>query len=386
VPLQPQQIGPALVGTTLAPDPQSVERSRDRRAECFTARTALWTDSTLKRVRRCGRVSVRHSGEVAVRLTAGRAGFAGVSTCGSVWACPVCARKIATERQKDLQAAVEFWEAQGGAVALGSFTVSHRAGQSLKAVWDAVSDGWKSITSGRVWKRNAATFSIEGWHRVVEVTHGRNGWHVHIHVVLFLHHGLGLVERAALTAAMLGRWNTGIGKHGFSSSAQHGADIRMVHGAESAKVLADYFTKGVYQPDGSAGSTVALEVTRGDLKSARGDSETPFQILRRYVAGGEVDALDTWQEWERGSKGRRQTAWSRGFREVVRLCAEKTDEQIAGEEAGSALDDVVILTGDAWRVVRWQAWAVLDVLEQQGGAMLRAWLDRHGLEYRLPGL
>lgn len=374
---------------TIQEDAASVERSRGRRAEAYSARAVLWTDSTLKRVRLCGHHSVRRSGVVAVRLSysAGHAvaGYAGVATCGSVWACPVCARKIAAARQVELETAIGRWEALGGCVALATFTVSHQQGQALGSVWDAVSAGWNAVTGGRVWKRNARDYGIEGWARVVEVTNGAAGWHVHVHAALFLHHGLGAWARAGLTDSLLARWRRGIAKHGFTASAEHGADVRMCHGRDARRLLADYFTKGSYEPSGDAGALAALEVTRGDLKRSRGHSRTPFGILADFIASGDVADWELWAEWEAGSKGRRQMTWCRGLRDLLRLTAERTDDEIAAEEMGSAVDDVVLLPRETWNVLRWRGFLLLDVLETGGVVAGRAWLDTHGLAWHWPG-
>jgi hypothetical protein len=364
------------------------QRSRDRRADCITALAFLWDESSLKSIRHCSRNPITADGSVAVRsrLVDGRAvaGFAGLMRCGSVWSCPECSRKIAARRQVELEEACAAWERLGGALGMLTLTVSHRQGQSLKSVWDAVSAGWARVTSGAAWKRQQRTFGVEGWHRVVEVTHGANGWHCHIHVVLFLHHGLGPVERAALSALMLAGWRKGIGKHGFSASEQHGADVRMVHGADAAAVLADYFTKGVYRPDGSAAASVALEATRGDLKQGRNGSRTPFGVLYDVIRNGDADDLAVWHEWERGSHRRRQTAWSKGFRAYLELGAAATDEDIAAEQLGNESDDVVILEADTWRRVRSTRWVILDVVETCGVHGLVVWLDAHGLAWRFP--
>lgn len=366
----------------------TVERGRLRRADRYIARSHLWDLSTLKRVRLCGKVSVRQDKTVAVRhaIRDGRAsvGYAGLYTCGSVWACPVCSAKIARHRQGEIEQTCAWWERQGGTLAMATFTVSHRRGQSLKSVWKAVTDGWHEITSGRAWKRNSATFGIEGWIRVLEVTHGANGWHVHVHTLFLLHHGLAQFEQHALSAALLGRWRTGIGKHGFSASSRRGVDLRQLHGADPARVLADYFTKGVYSPDGTAAAVAGLELARGDLKETRsGGSRTPFRILYDLLEYGDADDAELWAEWEQGSYRKRQMAWSKGLRELVRI-TDKSDEDIAADELGSADDDVLVLTAETVTATRYVRHELLDALEARGLPGLRDWLHVRGLSFMTP--
>ena len=371
-------------------DPASVDRSRRRRADNYEARRALHQISALPRVRKCGRTPVTADGSVALRVTekAGRrvAGFAGLATCGSVWACPVCSAKVAAARQDEVGRAAAWWEAQGGALGFLTLTVSHKAHNSLRSVWDAISAGWHSITSGRAWKRNAETFGIEGWSRFIEVTHGENGWHVHVHVILFLHHALGQVDVAVASAALLGRWRSGIAKHGFRASDQHGADLRMLTSDDAAAEISRYVTKTVYRPSRSAADTAALEATRGDLKQTKGTGHrTPFGILADLVRSGDAEDLALWEEWERTSRGKRQMAWSKGLRELVQVLDvdELSDEDIAAEVIGTSADNVVILPGPTWRLLYWAAELLLEVAETRTAAVIH-WLDDRGLDWSPP--
>lgn len=72
------------------------------RIDRWVARGVLWEVSSLPRVKKCGRVTVRGSGHVDVRKTADAVGFAGLHTCGSVWACMVCNAKIQAVRRLEL--------------------------------------------------------------------------------------------------------------------------------------------------------------------------------------------------------------------------------------------------------------------------------------------
>ncbi|MGP5021406.1 hypothetical protein ACTXIU_07370, partial [Glutamicibacter arilaitensis] len=172
-----------------------------------------------------------------------------------------------------------------------TMTVSHKRKDALKDVWDAVSSGWGSVTSGGVWSNaeteqefearlqrwensglaheeakrlgqkppraprgwhkrqypeikrgDKAKYGVIGWARAVEVTRGANGWHVHIHAVLVLEGRQQAHERAyALGRSMHVRWNKGIAKRGFTSSKEHGLRVDVSEGAE--RQLAEYLAK-----------------------------------------------------------------------------------------------------------------------------------------------
>ncbi|WP_075334846.1 hypothetical protein [Pseudonocardia sp. Ae717_Ps2] len=86
----------------------------------YRARRELAAITSLSRVKKCGRVSTNEGGEVSLHHTPGpegepgTAGFGGLATCGSVWACPVCSAKISARRSKDLEQLIN-WNADRGA-------------------------------------------------------------------------------------------------------------------------------------------------------------------------------------------------------------------------------------------------------------------------------
>jgi hypothetical protein len=356
---------------------QSARRAR------YAARDALWDWSSLARVRGCGRSAsaigtaqgwearsvakpvgrlpiqapgsrVRvHQGSgygggviavdpvvhvVRKRDAEGnvRAAFNGVQSCGSVWACPVCAHKIQTHRQAEVNAALDRAEALGWRVAFTTHTVRHSAGQPLAAVWGAVSGAWRAAVSGsRQWRADRERWGIQGYLRLVEVTHGRNGWHVHVHSLVFFTRADG--DRWALAAEQIGqrmqaRWTKALTGTPFRPGSRHGGDSRLL---VSRDRLAAYFTKGLYDVKGFG--SAASEVTSGS-KVARSGNVTPFGLLARIVSAGDADDLARWWEWETVSRGRRQLLWSNGLRAQLLPEPEADDEDLAdADEPGQVL-------------------------------------------------
>src|SRR5438270_3697804 len=91
--------GGALGGSPweYANNPGHAVGKAERRREDFAARRVLWRVSRHERTRKCGRVAKGLSVAVAMRDD-DTAAFRDVVTCGSVWSCPVCARKIMAGR------------------------------------------------------------------------------------------------------------------------------------------------------------------------------------------------------------------------------------------------------------------------------------------------
>lgn len=332
------------------------------RSARYAAQRILWRESSLDRVKACGfKLNGECADRVAVKLAGGVAGFSGLQTCGSVHACPVCSQKIMAQRAEDVQAAVLAWH-KGvqlapapvkGRVVFATFTMRHKKSQSLNELWDALSYAWSKVTSGRAWTAEAELFGVElpreiktgpnkgqirhahriNFVRAVEVTHGRNGWHVHIHALLFVKEAITDTEIDLLGDMMFARWSDALTRFGLEApTRENGVDVRRVRRHDS-KALGDYFTKNVYV--GRVKETGAgWEVAGGAGKTARGKNRTPFQILSDVSATGDAEDLELWHEFEAASKGRRQLTWSGSLREVLGLAAEKTDQEIAEEDLG----------------------------------------------------
>jgi hypothetical protein len=328
-------------------------------------------------------VAITSGGSVAVREFGGIGGFAGLSTCGSVWACGVCNAKIMARRQLEIGAAVEVWKASGGQVAFGTMTMRHWTGHRLEDLWVALSKAWNRVTGGKSWQRDKKRFGIAGWLRVVEVTFGENGWHVHIHALFFLESLTVAPELEALKSSMFGRWSAALKSLGLPSPLAVGQDLHVLDGAAD-EALATYFTKAVH-----SAKRIGLELTSTQTKKARGVYKTrsPWAFLDDVLDLGDADALGYWHEYQRASKGRRQLTWSRGLRELLGLRAEKSDEEVAGEELGTKDDDLVLITAAGWRVVIGSRLMVpiLEIVEKQGLSGVRALLDVSGVEYELIG-
>jgi hypothetical protein len=344
----------------------------------YLRRYLLWDESSLERVRKCGRVPVRSM--VSVRRTGDVVGLAGLASCGSVWADPVCNAKIMARRSLEIGAAVALWQSQGGQVALHTFTMRHRAGQPLGTLWDALQGAWARATTGTSWYRDRAAHGLAGWLRVVEVTVGRNGWHVHVHALLLLRGKATPGTVSALHRSMVGRWSRGLVAAGLSAPLMAGQDARLISGPADSE-LARYFTKSVDQ-----GRAMGLELTQSQGKRSRSahGTETPWTLIDR-VSSGDADALDLWHEWERGSKGRRQITWSQGARDLLRIGVEVTDEEIVAEELGSKHDDLVLLPKDSWAVLvraPWMVFALLAAAKAGGSRAAADLLDAWGLPYQ----
>ena len=108
--------------------------------------------------------------------------YRGLQTCGSVWACPVCAAKIAERRRIELLEAMEMHKAQGGAVSLLTLTTPTSEVTTSRCFLEQQGNALQGFLRDRKVKEVFSEMGYLGQVRALEVTHGRrsdrnNGWH-----------------------------------------------------------------------------------------------------------------------------------------------------------------------------------------------------------------
>jgi hypothetical protein len=303
------------------------DAARTRRRAQWDALAVQWSRSTLERVRKCRRVVCDHA--VSLNLTEHGAGYAGLTTCGSVWACPRCSAQIWARRADELDQGVRAWDASGGKVAMVTLTMRHDATQPLDELWDALSKAWAAASGNYRGARDAiATAGGAGWARVVEATHGANGWHLHVHALMFVDQDADVDE---LGAAMFAAWASRLVGLGMSApiATSGGLDVRTMDLSESAGEVARYVSKATYE----ATAAVVGELAGQHGKRAGRGNRRPWDVLRELGEHGRDHDAAIWREWEQASKGRRAIGWKRGTRELLRIGPELADEDLADDLA-----------------------------------------------------
>lgn len=362
----------------------------DRKRVRYQRRELLWKVSKLQSVRQCGRVPRSEDSGVTLRCSTGIAGYAGLQHCGSVWACPVCAARILVHRALEIGAVLGEAIRQGHPLGFITLTMKHSKSMPLELLWGAGAKGWRRAITGRGWV--SVEPMVAGWVRVWEVTHGRNGWHVHVHCVMVMELGATAADLDAVAGGMFDRWSRGLVAAGLKAPLRKGQDWHMVTGEQAAEQLAEYLAKSVSVMDQlrvvaareSLARGMGLELTHTMPGRARDDLKTRpvWALLDDLAETGEIGA---WREWEKTSKGRKQVGWSNGLRErFAPSIDEVTDLAIVEEEVGTAADDVVRWTGDQWRDFVSVPGLALELLEvaERGGAQaardqLRSWGVAH---------
>lgn len=287
-------------------------------------------------VSRCLRWTVpnRHA-EVMYARDHGKAFYAGLETCGSVWECPVCAAKISERRRAEVLAAMTAHKAAGGQVLLLTLTNPHHYGDDLRQLLDGQARALRGFWSTRAARRLLDSIGCVGSIRALEVTDGtkrqsNNGWHPHYHILLFVRAGLDL---ARLRRDFFVLWSNGCHLAGMEPpSFQHGVSL------EDGSFAEKYVSKWGLEN----------EMTKGHIKQGKDKGRTPFDLLRDY-AQGDKQAGALFVEYANAFKGKRQLFWSRGLKAHFAI-EEATDQELAEREEENA-EQGCTLSREDWALV-----------------------------------
>jgi Replication protein len=386
-PGSPQQV-PAAKRRRTAPQgpPREVAEEWDhsaRRSQLWSVLRFLRTITTNPRQQTCRHHPHGQFAEVRKRLD--KAHWSGLVTCGLVWTCPLCGIKIAAERAADICAAITTHYSAGGQVALLTFTLRHSRSDSLSPLLDGLTGAWRTATRSRLPRALLAAYSV-GWIKRVEITVGRNGWHPHLHVLVFLNAGVTADDLERLAVAMASAWEGRLVRDGFGTiDREHGVTWKLLKLGAAHELVSDYVAK--------AG---ALELANPGTKLARAtSSRTPLQLLADLQEGAR-NGLDggpqkrdraLWAEYEAATRRRQMMRWSKGLRALLvpELGDELTDEEAAA--AGDGLGRLLLLLDrDAYRNVRLiereaqvLSWAEVYDDDDEARDCIRRQLDAYGL-------
>lgn len=268
--------------------------------------------------------------------------FVGLEQCSRVWTCPVCAQRITNERRKELSFALAAAKLKGFTAVLVTYTLSHQAHDLLINSVDAVQRSLRGFKSGRAWQEIKHEYGVQGGIKSLEITYGENGWHPHVHELMFLDVPADRVNIPGFKNWLADRWLAMLAKNGFSASWERGLDVRT---ADSE--IASYIAKWGHEPKELTWGA-EHEIAKAPNKKAHRDGLTPFQLLEA-VSGGDAKARVLFQEYARCMEGKRQLVWSPGLRKLLEMPAELPDEQLPLFETEQESYTILELSKDEWK-------------------------------------
>lgn len=367
-----------------SPPPKERAKRAQRYAALGTARGWLYrTAQSIDPEQHAGKIFrthdcryARRSEQVGVYFSAlhQSAHYTKLATCGSVWACPVCAVKIQQRRRLELVQLVGWTYAQELEPQMVTLTFPHTRFDSLGDLLSKQRAAFKRLRGGKVFAAFRQRWGYAGLVRSLELTHGANGWHPHTHE-LWLTRRLTESEQVLFREEIIALWIKACAAVGLLDMADpqalkafcaHSVDVRF-------KVKdSDYLAK----QDAAREWGVDRELASSSSKLGRLKGVHPHEFLVRQGKGDSERYL----EYVQGMRGARQLFWSHGLKGKVGV-DEVTDEALAEQEKEPA-DLLGLLTAEQWRVVRGnEARAeLLDAAELGGWAAVESLLGLLGCD------
>lgn len=334
----------------------------ERRRQKFLMQDGL-RDVQRDRVAKCGIVRIAADVELRRRLDGPRAFFDAVLICGSVWACPMCGAKIRATRAEEVERVVEVHGIRR--VLMLTLTVAHGAGDALKRVRCGVSQAMARLTRGEPWVRFKQRYGLIGRIRGLETTHGiQNGWHPHIHALIFLERPLTPRELDQASAWLAARWANVVERElgpAHRPGDAYGVLLSPCH-------RANYLAK------------LGLELTApGRGKRAKPAHRTPFEIGWDYATERRPGDGLIWRAYCDGMFGAQSLTWSPVLRERFALGDDRPDEELVKDRPATS-ELITRIPAATWdRLLRKDARApatLLEVAEREGTTVANAIIAR----------
>lgn len=322
-----------------------------------------------ERVRECHRSIDAGSVAIMQDPESLAAHYSGVVTCGSRWHCPVCGAKITEGDRRKLQHAMALWNRDGGGCYLATFTFPHDLTMALDDSLDKMQLAQKRMKGYRAFKAIMAGAGAIGSVKALECTYGRNGWHPHVHMIVFAR--AGALDALGAVRAL---WARAVESVGLGQVNEHGFDIRA--GDHAAEYVAKFGKEASDETkrEVNAWWSASHELTKGHTaKNSRLGGATPFTLLRWYVDNQDQAAGERFYEFAQAFKGRAQLYWSPRLAKRLDLLELQQPEK---PRAAPVL--VLRLSLDDWHAtLRHDArWELLYVAERYGGGAVAELLAR----------
>ena len=212
---------------------------------------------------------------------------------------------------------------QGHQVQMLTLTARHTLADDLGVQLRKMKRALDKMRQRRDWRRLRSE-SLVGNIVATEVTYGRNGWHVHFHMILVFKSGGG-DQLLDLKAA----WLRSLEAVGLSGEGRYAFHV------QDAQQTGEYVTKW----------GAAEEMVLSNVKKGGNGGRNPFQLLRDFTFDRDLQAGELFKHFAKVFKGTRQLVWSNGLKDLAGVDEIDDGEAAAGED--QTLDEMVALIDHA---------------------------------------
>lgn len=316
---------------------RGVERNARERKYSFRDQMARLLPE--ERVAFCGRFRVQHGevrasnvpvvrfreeytdskGKKQTRPT-DRCEYAGLAVCGSVWLCPVCSSKIANRRAAEVRTLLEHHLSENKTALFITRTLPHQYGDSIFVLLAQLTAAMRKAKGSGTVRRLIKARGDAGSIRALEVTHGKNGWHPHVHEMLLLDGDITADQLHTLKEALWAAWKSALDSVSAPGASQDAFKVDII----TTPDVGDYALK-------MASWGPADELARWHIKESKGGA-SPWQLIERSI-NGDKQASALLLEYAEAFKGRAALYWSKEARNrLEKLTMPVTDTEILAED------------------------------------------------------
>ena len=280
-----------------------------------------------------------------------------------------------------MQKAVTAWLLDGGSCLLNTLTFPHELDMPLPELLEKFSYALDLYKKSRTYNRifGSAVASIEqriklgkplksikdgefprlGSVRSLEVTHGVNGWHPHVHEVHFMQDD-ALLKALSAQDELTALWVKCLLDAGLGDSSKVNDMLLRAWDIRGGDFVSDYINKFGREPVSIKGWTIASEATKANskinLKGAVGKKVgtdwhfTPFQLLG-FATDGDTKSAELFKEFSICFEGKRMNYWTNGLKDWFKI-NEVDDEALAEDEPQKVEEEFVCrLSVEQWKLV-----------------------------------
>lgn len=340
------------------------------------------------RTRFCHAVRAYQAESITVNISkdAAQAGasLAGVQTCGSVWSCPVCAARIATQRGKEISHAIDFMVEDGHIPLMLTNTAWHSKEMPLKWLKNKFKQAHRYFVQSRRWRELKAMFGIKHSIKAVEVLYGfENGWHPHQHAIVFAHaDAINSASHETLESWISDcqdLWMKSLKRYGLTGIKEIALDVKA-----SGDVKKTYLAKLGLNEDDTA--NLDYEISGGMNKDGKGRSI--WSLLYSAWQGQESNEK-LYVEYVEAMSGDNWITWSHGLKDLCGI-AEMEDEEAANifADIDSPTEPLMQISDEEFLPVR-KMFAQAELLEIAGitrnEEAVRQWLRELAIDWNNGG-
>ena len=309
-----------------------------------------------------------------------KAHYGDLTTCGSVWACPVCCSLVQQRRRPEITQLVDWAYSGDMTASMVTLTFPHTKFDSLGDLLSKQRDAFKRLRAGKMWQGFKQKYGFQGLVRSLELTHGKNGWHPHTHE-LWVTSPIHVRDRDNFRSFILDRWIKACSAAGLLDPSDplqlkafhlHAVDVRF-----DAKE-SDYLAK---QDSGRAWG-VDREIALASSKKGKAAGVHPHEFLVRQAVGD----FERYIEYVNAMKGARQLYWSSRLK--ARVGVDDVSDEVLAERETERAEVLGLLTADQWRYVRGNdaRAELLDAAENTGWNGVENLLRSLGYEFLTNGI